>query len=222
MRDRPWASELHFRLLSALGFGARLAVVHACVWRVLRSERALTLRCVGCGKKGGAGPEAAAGGGTGVGSLGICAIDYGGCWEPLEEEELEFTLDSGSAIPAIAEHVGREFGYSGPASGRKYMAADGSTNLEDEGERTLEVITENGDEATMKARVTGVHKCLAAASAIVDRGNTIVLSRNYSYIINDQSEQIIPVYPKDGVYVRSRRTRRKSVVTTVGIPHMIR
>ena len=44
-------------------------------------------------------------------------------------------------------------------------------------------------------------KMLAAASEVVDKGNTIVLNRKSSYIENDWTGKRIPLYRRKGVYV---------------------
>jgi len=95
------------------------------------------------------------------------------------------TLDSGSAISACPESVGAHFGFSAPATGYKYVTADGRASVPDMGRRRLKVVTEEGIAAHMDMRVAGVHKTLVAAGDMTDKGHIIVLSKFGSFVAHD-------------------------------------
>jgi len=140
-------------------------------------------------------------------------------------------------VNACPEAMGVEHGFSGPPSGDKYRTADGNDGIQDKGERDLPVATENYTEAGMKMRVAQVHKPLAAASAVADQGNAIIISNKGSAIITDPDvvEKIaqlvdadkkkIKVYRKRGIYtfpvwLRAARKPKGKVDEKKGIAAM--
>ena len=64
------------------------------------------------------------------------------------------------------------------------------------------IITNRGDKRGLNFRVTGVHKPLAAGSAVVHAGNRVVLDDDEgSWIQNKKTGSVVDLYEKNGVYV---------------------
>ena len=49
-------------------------------------------------------------------------------------EQIEMAMDSGSAVSACPENVGEVFGCAAPASGFKFVTADGRASVQEKGE----------------------------------------------------------------------------------------
>ena len=119
--------------------------------------------------------------------------------KPLEN--VEMTLDSGSAACALPPAVGAQFGIvESSRNGRMYKAANGH-KIADQGQRILRVRTRELHKAKMRFRVTDVHKPLVSAHEVVKRGNQIVLDSNGSFILNRATGVKTEVEAKNGVYV---------------------
>ena len=123
---------------------------------------------------------------TAAGSLTLCSLEN--CCtvshqRQLEQwEKIDLTLGSGSAVSACPEYVGEVFGFASPASGFKYVTADGRASVQDKGGRRLHMVTEMGTQVNMNMRVAGVHKALVAASDVTDQGDVVTLSKFGSFV----------------------------------------
>lgn len=109
-------------------------------------------------------------------------------WKPDGEEELEqvdMTLDSGSAVSACPDNLGKEFGTTGPYRDTWYTTADGNRGIQDKGRRLLHTRTEDCATCSLDMRVASVHKPLVAAGDVTHKGNIIVLSKHGSFVARD-------------------------------------
>ena len=65
------------------------------------------------------------------------------------------------------------------------MSASGD-RLPNLGEKTLNVVTENGVPATSTYQIANVTRALCAVSRVCDKGNTVVFEKDGGYIIDLQ------------------------------------
>ena len=86
-------------------------------------------------------------------------------------------------MSACPEHVGEMFGFASPASGFKFVTADG---VEDKGGRRRHMVTEMGTEVNMNMRVAGVHKALVAARDVTDQGDVVIMSKFGSFVAHER------------------------------------
>ena len=90
-------------------------------------------------------------------------------------------------------------------TGARYTAAGGQ-ELINAGEKRPHF--KCGDEdAHMAFQCTGVHKPLAAASKVAQKGNRIVLEADGGYILNKKSGKKIPLTIENGVYMMEMRVK---------------
>ena len=113
-------------------------------------------------------------------------------------EVVEVTIDSGAAKsvwPVDKGGVSRRR----TSDNVKLMAANGSP-IRVDGEATLKFVR-GTRRCEMRFLDADVRKPLGAVSAIVDQGNTVVFSRERSYIQSDATGEVIPVVRNGGTYV---------------------
>lgn len=129
--------------------------------------------------------------------------DVGNVSQELKEksemnEVVEVTIDSGASKSVWPR------GHRGVERVRKDMgvklAAANGTPIAVDGEATLKW-SKGGRKRSMKFLDADVKRPLGAATAIVDAGNTIVMSRAGSYIQRDDTGERIQLERKRGVYV---------------------
>ena len=92
----------------------------------------------------------------------------------------------------------------GPMKGKKYSAANGS-DIKNEGQRVVSMVTKQGQWRNMTFQVCNVTRPLASVSKIVEAGHSVVSNPvedpRGSYIQNLQSGEKMWLTAKDGVYV---------------------
>ena len=114
------------------------------------------------------------------------------------QEVVQVTVDSGAArsvCPMKRKGVVRSKGVKKV----KLAAANGSP-IHVEGEVTLN-FSRGGKRCAMKFLDADVKRPLAAVSAIVDEGNTVVFSTRGAYIENDLTKEKIPMVRRNGVFI---------------------
>ena len=84
-------------------------------------------------------------------------------------------------------------------TGTRYTAAGGQ-ELVNAGEKRPR-FKSNGVDSYMAFQCTGVHKPLAAASKIAQKGNRIVLEADGGFILNKATGKKIPLTIENGVYM---------------------
>ena len=139
------------------------------------------------GKTKGKGKNANSNGGRG--DLKNCCTVLHRCQEE-QLEKIELTLDSRSAVSACPEHVGEVSGVASPASGFKYVTADGRASVQDEDGRRLQVVTEMETEVNLNMRVAGMHKAYVAARDVTDQGDVVILGKFDSFVAHDRRGRI--------------------------------
>ena len=115
-----------------------------------------------------------------------------------DEMEVEVTIDSG-ASRSVWPRGKRGVQRVKKDTGVRLAAANG-TPIGVEGVATLNWKKE-GKRKSMGFLDADVRRPLGSATAIVDAGNTVVMSKRGSYIMNDESGEKIPLVRKKGVYV---------------------
>ena len=118
----------------------------------------------------------------------------------------KITIDSGAAESVLpASMVPNETLIEGEAKRRgvKYVAANGG-KMDNLGEKKVRFRRDGAPGVTsITFQVTGVGKPLASVSRILDKGNTVVFSRNDqgSYIFNEKTQHRIPIKEEKGTFV---------------------
>ena len=84
-------------------------------------------------------------------------------------------------------------------TGTRYIAAGGQ-DLINAGEKRPHSKC-GGEDAHMAFQCTGVHKPLAAASKVAQKGNRIVLEADGGFILNKATGKKIPLAIENGVYM---------------------
>ena len=100
--------------------------------------------------------------------------------------KVETVLDSGAAESVAPSSVApwvkvRES--VGSQNGQTYQSASG-TKIANEGEKELQVVTEDGIEAEATFQVADVTRPLSAVSKICDKGNMVVFTQEGGFIQN--------------------------------------
>ena len=124
------------------------------------------------------------------------------------QEVVEVTEDSGAARsvwPMKRKGVVRSKG----TKKVKLAAANGSP-IHVEGEATLN-FKRNGKQCAMRFLDADVKRPLAAVSAIVDEGNTVVFSARGAYIENDVTKEKIPMIRRNGVFILELEAEKVAV-----------
>ena len=118
----------------------------------------------------------------------------------------KITIDSGAAESVMPRDVvPNEELIEGEAKkkGVKYVAANGG-KMENLGEKKGRFRRDGAKGVnSIKFQVTDVGKPLASVSRILDKGNSVVFSRNSggSYIINEKTREKIPIREDKGTFV---------------------
>ena len=115
-----------------------------------------------------------------------------------DEMEVEVIVDSG-ASRSVWPRGKRGVHRIKKDTGVKLAAAN-RTTIGVEGVATLNWKKE-GKRKSMGFLDADVRRPLGSATAIVDAGNTVVMSKRGSYIVNDETGERIPLVRKKGVYV---------------------
>ena len=130
-------------------------------------------------------------------SAGVNAVQTEG-WQLFES-----IVDSGSAenvIPVNAvNHVPLEES-PGSRSGQVFHSADGGV-IRNQGQRTVPMMTDEGDQCFGRYQVGAVTKPLTAVSKITDQGNAVVFQQDGGYIYNLESGRCTWFPRERGVYV---------------------
>ena len=91
--------------------------------------------------------------------------------------------------------------------GVKYGMADGS-ELDNEGEKDFEGVTEEGILKKIKAQVCNVNQPLLSVRKVVEAGNRVVFERGGSYIHSEIDGRKIWLTDKQGMYVLKMWVKR--------------
>ena len=121
-------------------------------------------------------------------------------WERMRFPML---VDSGAADTIIPndwfiEHELRES--EGQRLGAYYVAANGAP-IRNEGERTLAMVTQEGQVRQMVFQVAKTKKALASVSKIVANGNRVIFDDEGSYIMNKATGELTALRLENGVYL---------------------
>ena len=99
---------------------------------------------------------------------------------------VETVLDSGAAesvaLPTVAPWVEVQESI-GSKNGQTYQSASGA-KIANQGEKRLQVVTEEGQEAEATFQIAEVTRPLSAVSRICDKGNVVVFSHDGGFIQN--------------------------------------
>ena len=102
-------------------------------------------------------------------------------------------------------------------AGTEYRAANGG-RIKELGKKVINITTEDGRDRRMTIKAGKVHKVLIAAADIVDRDQTIVLSRKWgNYIVNDKTEHCTPIQRKRRTFVFKFKVREPEKKDAVAI-----
>lgn len=118
----------------------------------------------------------------------------------------KITIDSGAAESVLpVDVVPNETLMEGEAKkkGVRYVAANGG-RMDNMGEKRVRFRREGSAAVnSIMFQVTGVGKPLASVSRILDKGNSVIFSRNHegSYIVNEKTQERIPIKEEKGTFV---------------------
>ena len=83
--------------------------------------------------------------------------------------------------------------------GTSYRAANGQL-VQDEGEKVIEVMTEDGSMKRLRCTSTGVHRMLLAVSKLVEKGHEVYFGQKECYLKHITSGRKLPIHLRRGVY----------------------
>ena len=123
--------------------------------------------------------------------------------EAPEWEELDMAMDSGATESVVNEDMitnietveGEAF-----KMGVQYEVASG-TMIPNLGEKKFVAVNEAGVARKMTAQVCDVNKALLSVHRVVQAGNTVVFSKNGSYIEDNETYEKIPLREAGGMYM---------------------
>ena len=149
--------------------------------------------------------------GQDVGGLDLCAFHYQAQDLNFHADMVEATVDSGAAVCVMPremfDHVPVRPS-AGSERGTVFRTASGE-EVKDEGQRTIEVMTEQGERRRLTCTVTRVKKMLLAVSRLVETGHTVHFGAcGRSYAKHEATGKQTPIYLKNGVYVMRFRVPR--------------
>ena len=84
-------------------------------------------------------------------------------------------------------------------SGTSYRAANGQL-VQDEGEKIIEVMAEDGEVRRLRCTSTAVHRMLLAVSKLVEKGHEVYFGPKNSYLKHLASGMTLPIHLRRGVY----------------------
>ena len=129
---------------------------------------------------------------------------------PIEEvkalgewEELIMAVDSGATETVVNSDSAKSVPtVSGSASkaGVKYALANGET-VDNEGEKHMIMSSMEGVNRLVTAQVTEVSKPLLSVSKMVNAGNTVVFSKDSSYIYDEATGEVMNLEERNGMYL---------------------
>ena len=118
---------------------------------------------------------------------------------------LQAVVDSGAAEsvapPTMAPWVKAQAS-EGSKKGQSYLSASGD-RLPNLGEKTMDVVTDNGIPAKSTYQIANVTRALCAVSRVCDKGNTVVFEKDGGYIVDPH-----------GVYTLIRRENNVYMLDT--------
>jgi hypothetical protein len=123
--------------------------------------------------------------------------------EDAEYEEIEATVDSGSAVCAFPSNLCVEIPLKACEASRNgvhFKTASGE-RVPHQGMRTIECITEGNLIRKLTGAVTGVKKVLLAVSRLTETGHYVHFTSTGGYIENKTDGSRIPMHLKNGVYI---------------------
>jgi hypothetical protein len=123
--------------------------------------------------------------------------------EEAEYEEIEATVDSGSAVCAFPSNLCVEIPLKACEASRNgvhFKTASGE-RVPHQGMRTIECITEGNLIRKLTGAVTGVKKVLLAVSRLTETGHYVHFTSTGGYIENKTDGSRIPMHLKNGVYI---------------------
>ena len=107
--------------------------------------------------------------------------------------KVETVLDSGAAESVAPSSVApwvKTCESVGSRNGQTYQSASG-TKIANEGEKRLQVVTEDGIEAEATYQVADVTRPLSAVSKICDKGNIVVFTQEGGFIQNSMGNRTV-------------------------------
>jgi hypothetical protein len=119
-----------------------------------------------------------------------------------DEEYFYAAVDSGAAESVIPNKWFLDVETRPTVSsemGTSYRAANGQL-VRDEGEKTIEVMAEDGSVRRLRCTSTGVHRMLIAVSKLVEKGHEVYFGPKGSYLKHIASGRSLPVHLRRGVY----------------------
>ena len=113
------------------------------------------------------------------------------------------TIDSGAAdhvmpsgwLPWVKSRPS-----AGSVRGLHYVAANGA-RIANEGEQSVELMTEEGSKGKWTFQVAKVNKPLASVGKLLDTGHRVVLDEDGSYVLNKRTRQVMRIRRERGVFV---------------------
>jgi len=126
-----------------------------------------------------------------------------------EWEELCYAVDSGATETVVSsEHVKSVPTVKGK-SGIQYRTANGDI-VENEGEKHMVICSNEGVNRSITAQVTEVTKPLLSVSKMVNAGNTVVFSKDNSYIYDEMTGEVMNLEEKNGMFLLKLWTKPQS------------
>jgi hypothetical protein len=136
-----------------------------------------------------------------LGGLDLCTLELN-AMDDSDEEYFYAAVDSGAAASVIPNKWFLDVETKPTVSsemGTSYRAANGQL-VRDEGEKTIEVMAEDGSVRRLRCTSTGVHRMLIAVSKLVEKGHEVHFGPKGSYLKHIASGRILPVHLRRGVY----------------------
>ena len=127
----------------------------------------------------------------------------GNIMETDKYELVEITVDSGAGESVIPPELMAQFGTQptdASRSGEEYIAASGDV-IQNEGERTCDVVTLEGVSRKITFQVTGVNKALLSVGRVCEKNQAVIFTPHWSYIQCLESGEVVPLKSKNGVWV---------------------
>ena len=120
----------------------------------------------------------------------------------LEWTRFEVVMDSGAAAPVAPKTMASWIPIvpsEGSKRGQHYIAANGE-RIPNLGERTLDLVTDEGSAAVAKFNVAEVNRPLCSITAVCDKGNEVVFRRDGGTIYNETTGQTTNFSRSGNVY----------------------
>ena len=136
-----------------------------------------------------------------IGGLDLCTLELNAV-DDVTEEFFYAAVDSGAAESVVPNTWFTDVKTRPTVSsemGTSYRAANGQL-VQDEGEKILEVMTEDGSTRRLRCTSTGVHRMLLAVSKLVAKGHEVYFGPRECYLKHIASGRRLPIHLRRGVY----------------------